>query len=132
MSVITLHIKDETATGKLLNELDISFANSLTSVRDIITKRVHAEVETYNNKLPEYYKGLIQPTDSETTINGYKVKERKKINANQQVNTAIRAFEKNGFFILVDNIQSENLDQMVVINPQTEIAFVKLTPLVGG
>jgi hypothetical protein len=132
MSVITLHIKDETATGTVLNELDISFNNSLTTVKEIITKRVIAEVESYNNRLPEYYCGLIQPTDSEKTLNGFKVKQKKKINGDEQVETALKAFERNGYFILIDNIQSESLEQMVVINQDTEISFVKLTPLVGG
>ena len=132
MPTITLNIKDETATGKLLNEVKVSFANNLTTVKEIIKARVAAEVEAYNNRMPEYYKGLVQPGDAETTLNGYKMKARKKVSAEAQITTALDAFYMNGYFVLIDNIQAEELEQMVVVNEQTQISFVKLTPLVGG
>ncbi|MEO6454897.1 MAG: hypothetical protein ABIN97_12525 [Ginsengibacter sp.] len=116
----------------MLNEVEVSFQNELTTVQDIINTRVYAEVEAYNNKMPEYYRGLIQPGEAETTLNGFKLKQRKKIDAEQQLFTALDAFKRNGFFVLIDNIQAESLEQMVVINPNTTISFIKLTPLVGG
>ncbi len=132
MSTITLLIKDETFGGDTLNELEVTFSSELTTVKEIINARVKAEVENYNNKMPEYYKGLIQPGDAEKTINGFKIKDRKKVDAEKQYLVALNAFQKNGFFILIDNIQSESLEQMVVINKNTNISFLKLTPLVGG
>jgi hypothetical protein len=82
--------------------------------------------------MPEYFKGLIQPGDAERTLHGYKLKEKRKVDPEKQFLIALDAFQKNGFFILIDNIQSESLDQMVVINADTKLSFVKLTPLVGG
>ena len=132
MAAITLTIKDETAAGKIINELKVSFASELTTIREIINTRVTAEVEQYNNKMPEYFKGLVEPGDAERTLNGYKLKEKRKVDAEKQCLVALDAFQKNGFFILIDNIQSESLEQMVVINANTTISFIKLTPLVGG
>jgi hypothetical protein len=132
MSPITLTIKDETAAGKTTNQISVSFSSELTTVRDIINARVIAEVEQYNKKMPEYFKGLIKPSDAESTLNGFKLKAKRVVNAEKQCLTALDAFEKNGFFLLIDNIQSESLDQMVVINNNTNISFIKLTPLVGG
>ena len=132
MAAITLTIKDETAAGKTINELKVSFASELTTIREIINTRVKAEVEQYNNKMPEYFKGLVEPGDAERTLNGYKLKEKRKVDAEKQCLVALDAFQKNGFFILIDNIQSESLEQMVVINANTTISFIKLTPLVGG
>lgn len=129
---IAITVKDETTGGKVINEIPISFSNELVTVREIIAARVHAEVEAYNNKLPEYYRGLVQPTDAEQTLNGFRLKTRKKIDAAKQFRAALDAFERNGYFVLIDNIQAESLEQMVVINANTEIGFVKLTPLVGG
>jgi len=125
-------IKDETFAGNILRELNLEFASETVTVKDIITERVTTEVENYNNKLPEYYNGLIEPTDAEKTLNGYKLKPRKLIDAEQQVYTALNAFQKNGFFLLIDNIQSESLEQMVTLTNNTNISFIKLTPLVGG
>ncbi len=132
MATITLTITDETTGGKVTNEVNITFQNELTTVQDIIKARVDAEVEAYNRKLPEYYRGLVQPGETEQTLNGYKMKERRKVDAEKQYLTALDAYQKNGFFILIDNIQAESLQQMVVINPNTSISFIKLTPLVGG
>lgn len=132
MSTITLTIKDETAAGKTTNEISVSFASELTTVRDIISARVTAEVEQYNKKMPEYFKGLIKPSEAESTLNGFKLKAKRMVDAEKQCLTALDAFQKNGFFLLIDNIQSESLDQMVVINNNTNISFIKLTPLVGG
>lgn len=132
MATITLKITDETAGGKVLNEVNVSFANELTTIQDIIKARVFAEVDAYNNKMPEYYRGLIQPSDAETTLNGFRLKAKRKVDGEQQYLTALNAFQKNGYFVLIDNIQGESLDQMVVVNSNTSISFIKLTPLVGG
>ena len=132
MSAITLTIKDETASGKTTNEINVSFASELTTVREIINARVSAEVNAYNEKMPEYFKGLVEPGDAERTLNGFKLKAKRKVDAEKQCLIALDAFNKNGFFLLIDNIQSESLDQMVVINTNTSISFIKLTPLVGG
>jgi hypothetical protein len=132
MPAITLTIKDETATGTVTNEVQVSLASELTTVKDLIEARVRAEVAAYNHKEPEYYRGLVQPSDAEATLNGYKLKERRKLDAGQQCRVALEAFERNGYFVLIDNIQATTPDQMVVVNPNTAVSFIKLTPLVGG
>lgn len=132
MATVTLTIKDETTGGKTVNEMQVSFASELTTVKEIIRARVFAEVDLYNNKMPEYYKGLVQPGDAERTLNGFKLKEKKKVDAEKQFLVALDAFQKNGFFVLIDNIQSVSPEQMLVINNSTKISFIKLTPLVGG
>jgi len=125
-------IKDETFSGKILQELELEFKTDVVTVRDIIVGRVTREVENYNNKLPEYFNGLIEPTDAEKTLNGYKLRSKKVIDAEKQAYTALDAFQKNGFFVLVDNIQSESLDQQIELKKNTLISFIKLTPLIGG
>ena len=129
---VTVIIRDETAGGKVLTGIPVTFNSELTTVKDIIHARVQAEVETYNQKLPEYFQGLVQPTDAEQTLNGYRLKERRRVDAEKQCFIALDAFLKNGYFILVDDIQAESLEQMISINSNTSISFVKLTPLVGG
>ena len=132
MNPVVLTITDETGAGKTISEIDISLKNSRVTVREIIEARVNAEVERYNIKLPEYYHGLIQPTDAEKTLNGYKMKERKRVDAEKQVYVALEAFLKNGFFVLIDKFQAEALEQEIDVSADTKISFIKLTPLVGG
>jgi adenylosuccinate synthase len=130
--MVTLSIKDENFSGKVLNEVLIGFRCEIVTIQDIIETRVKKEVENYNNKLPEYYNGLIEPTDAEKTLNGYKLHNRKPIDAEKQVYVALDAFQKNGFFVLVDNEQCTTLEQSIRLTSNTSISFVKLTPLVGG
>jgi len=127
-----LLIKDESFTGDILNKIEIEVANELITVKDIIAGRVTAEVNRYNNKATEFFQGLIQPSNTEKTLNGYKFKKKRIIDAEKQVYIALDSFQNNGYFVLIDNIQAESLDQEVLLAKDTNVSFVKLTPLVGG
>lgn len=129
---LTVTINDTTGVGKITNTINVSFRQDHVTVRDIIAARVEKEVSEYNNKKPDYFMGLVQPTHAERTLNGYKMKERKYIDAEKQVYIALDAFMKNVYFILIDNKQAETLDQEVKITTASNIRFVKLTPLIGG
>lgn len=130
--MVILSIKDESLSGRVLREVSVGFNSEDVTIQEIIEARVRQEVENYNNKQPEYYNGLIEPTDAEKTINGYKLHNRKPIDAEKQVYTALDAFQKNGFFVLVDNQQYTTLNQRILLTGSTHVSFIKLTPLVGG
>jgi hypothetical protein len=130
--MIALTIKDESMTGVVHNTVDLRFASELVTVKDIIEARVTAEVEKYNDSLTGYFNGLIQPTEAERTLNGYKMRERKRIDAEKQVFIALDAFQKNAFFVLVNDRQAESLEERVTLRADSSVSFVKLTPLVGG
>lgn len=125
-------VKDEQLSGMLINETYLNFKTEQVTVQDIIAERVTQEVNTYNEKKPDFFQGLIQPSDAEKALNGYKLKTKRLIDAEKQVYVALAAFQKNSYFVLIDNIQAENLNQVVTLKPDTTISFVKLTPLVGG
>jgi len=128
-----LTLNDTTLTGDILNQIKIAVENERTTVKDLISARVEAEVKAYNDKLPEYFNGLIQPTDAEKTLNGFKLRNKKQqIDVEKQILIAWDAFQKNGYFILIDEQQAESLEQEVLVSPSTEINFIKLTQLVGG
>ena len=127
-----LKIKDETFAGDVLNEIELEIAGQEMAVKDIIEMRVEREVENYNQRTDKFFNGLVVPTDAEKTLNGYKMKRNAKIDAEKQVYLALAAFQKNGYFVLIDDVQSETLDQVVKISENTKISFIKLTPLIGG
>ena len=128
----TLTIRDETATGQTTNELTLDVLTESITVRELIRSRVYQEVQDYNRKRSDYFTGLVQPTDAERTLNGYKLRSRREIDWKQQFDKACDAFTRNGFFILVDDQQAEHLDQTITLRHDTKVSFVKLTPLVGG
>ena len=127
-----LKIKDETFPGKILNEIEVSLDKEVVTVKDIIEARVVAEVENYNKRMPEYFNGLVQPTDAEVTLNGYRTRNKSKIDPEKQIYVALNAFQSNGYFVLIDNNQAATLDEEVLLTNNTAISFIKLTPLVGG
>ncbi|MDR6921521.1 MULTISPECIES: hypothetical protein [Chryseobacterium] len=125
-------ISDELLNGTVTNQVEIRVENEIISVEELIYKRVSIEVENYNSRLPEYFNGLVEPLDAEKTLNGYKLKKKQLIDAEKQTYIALDAFQKNGFFILVDNEQVDDLNQKIVLKSNSKISFIKLTPLVGG
>jgi hypothetical protein len=98
----------------------------------LIRARVYEEVRAYNLRQPEYFRGLVQPTDAERTLNGFKVRQRRRIDPEKQFEKAIGLFYRNGFLILVDDRQVEELEEEIQIRQNTTVTFLKLIPLVGG
>ena len=131
MSVIT--IIDESLSGEVLYESVLTIKSSSISVKELIESRVSSEVKTYNDDVEKKFYGLIQPT-KEIKLNESLKKKKTKglVDAEKQIYVALDAFQKNGFFILIDEVQAESLDQKIEISETTRISFVKLTPLVGG
>jgi hypothetical protein len=128
----TLTIKDETASGHKTNVFTLACLTERMTVRELIRARIYQEVQDYNQKEPEYFRGLIEPTNAERVLNGYKLKAKRKIDWEEQFKRALEAFERNGFFVLVGNRQAESLDEEFDVKVDTEVSFVKLVPLVGG
>lgn len=127
-----LIFKDITYTGEVLNEVKVNITNQTMSVKELIEARVTVEVENYNNSSKEYFKGLVKPSAAEETLNGFKIKKKTVIDTEKQVLVALSAFQKNGYFILINDLQVTDLDEVITINEQTGVDFIKLTQLVGG
>ena len=127
-----LTILDENASGSILHRLELEISQEMLTVRELIARRVHDEVTAYNERQSGMFQGLIQPVESERMLNGYRLRPSKLIDAEQQVYRALEAFQTNGFFVLVNDRQVENLDDEVWLGEGATASFVKLTPLVGG
>ena len=133
---ITVKIQDATTlnleTDSTSSVFILDLLTERITVRDLIRSRVYQEVKDYNTRQPEYFRGLVQPTEAEQSLNGYKLKKPRQLNWESQLAKAIAAFEGNDFLILVDDEQVTELDEDIVITPETTITFLKLVPLVGG
>ncbi len=130
----TLTIRDQT-TSSFGGEGDgfaLDVPTERVTVRELIRTRVYREVHDYNLRRPEYFRGLVQPTDAERTLNGFKVRRGRRIDPEEQFETAIESFYRNGFLILVDDRQVEELEEEIEAGPYTTVTFLKLVPLVGG
>ena len=129
---LTLTIYDETLAGDRTGVRLLELMTERISVRELIRRRVYEEVQEHNLRAPEFFRGLVQPADAERVLNGYRLRQPRKIDWEQQFQRAVEAFERNEFFVLVDDRQVESLDEEIVLRPETEVSFLRLLPLVGG
>ena len=130
----TLEIKDLTTTsiGKPEHTFTVHVTGETITVRELIRARVFQEVEEYNQTLPTAFRMLVQPSEAERTLNGFKFSKPRYVNPELQFKKAIEAFEGNSFIVLVDDQQVETLDDEIALRPETTLSFLKLVPLVGG
>ncbi len=130
---LTVCVRDETTRGDASNELTLELLSERITVRELIRSRVYQEVKDHNLKAnQQVFCGLVQPTDAEQQLNGYRLKKPRQLDWKKQYDIAIESFERNAFLILVDDKQVEGLDTEMRLDPTTRISFLKLIPLVGG
>ena len=129
-----LLIRDETTAslGKAEHTFTVHVSGEKISVRELIRQRVTQEVEEFNSHQPAVFRMLVQPNDTERTLNGFKFHKPRFVDPVEQFEKAMEAFEGNGFIVLVDDYQVQNLDDEIALHPETSVTFLKLVPLVGG
>jgi hypothetical protein len=129
-----LLIRDETTAslGKTEHTFSVHVSGEKISIRELIRQRVTQEVEDFNSRQPAVFRMLIQPNDTERILNGFKFQRPRLIDPLTQFEKAIEAFEGNGFIVMVDNYQVQELDDEIALHPDTAVTFLKLVPLVGG
>jgi hypothetical protein len=129
---ITVTIRDESAPGREQASFELPGIPETITVREFIRTRVREEVANYNSRPTEAFNGLVQPVDAERTLNGYRLERPRTLDWEEQARVAEEAFARNGFFVIVDDRQVEDLDEELRLTPETEVRFLRLTPLVGG
>lgn len=128
----TLVIRDETTSGSSGADFRLDFLTEEITARELIERRVYEEVQAYNTARPGYFRGLVQPTDAEATLNGYKLRTQRQIDWRAQAKKALEAFQHNGYIILVGDHQVVSLDERIHLEIETPVTFLKLVPLIGG
>jgi hypothetical protein len=132
----SIAIVDQSMKGDVSFIMQMIFSEEMVLLREVIARRVRGEVAAYNAKAQAYrgqFAGLVSPNPAEAQLNGVKTtRPVKQIDAQAQVDVALAAFSRNRYFVLVDDVQCEGLDDEIVVAKTTQISFLKLTALVGG
>ena len=139
----TLTIHDQTLTGQSAGggvTLSLDDLAETITARELIRARVYQEVDDHSRRVragdaaARPYNGLVTPAAAEQQLNGPRHGRvlAREIDWRKQFETACDAFARNGFLILVDDKQIGDLDDPITLRPTTDVAFVKLTMLVGG
>ncbi len=121
---------------------ELRLASERVTPREIIRRRVEAEVEDLNRAKTAQAEGRtrsflvpVEDNSGEARLNevlpsaGYRLHL---FNVENEVARAQAAFEKRSFIMLFDDRQIDDADQEVALTPESEIVFVYLTPLRGG
>ena len=125
-------VYDETTLGETTGELTLEFLTERVTVREIIRSRVYQEVTEYNAREAGLFRGLVQPRDTEPTTQGFIFRTPRRIDWAEQYNAALASFARNGFLLLVDEVQMTDLDAEIELRHDTRVSFLRLVPLVGG
>ena len=128
----TLTIRDETTSGETVHEFPLDVLTDRLTVGELIRSRVYQEVKDFNARQPAEFKGLVQPTDAERTLNGYRLRPQRQIDWKSQYKRTLAAFRTGQILILVDDHQLASLSEEIIVTPTTRVSFLRLTPLIGG
>ncbi|MFI9366452.1 hypothetical protein ACIG5E_36175 [Kitasatospora sp. NPDC053057] len=129
----TVIFVDETTSGARRDAWRLPVAEERLTLRELIRRRVHREVAEHNAGRPGVFHGLVQPTPAERTLDGHRQPEADRaVDPERQFLSAVEAFGRNGFLVLVGDRQVEELDAELDLRADTEVSFLKLVPLVGG
>jgi hypothetical protein len=128
----TVTFRDETATGKPLEEFSLPGLPDRVSARELVRLRVREEVARHNAAPATRFRGLVRPLDAEVELNGYRMGAARRIEWERQADIAEAAFLRNGFLLLVGDRQIDDLSETIDLAVDPVVSFVKLMPLVGG
>jgi hypothetical protein len=127
---LTIQVWDEAIHGERSPARAITIPDARTTARELIRTRIRLEVERYNLAEPGAPPLLIQPEQEEQILNG--IRERRPLDGEIQFLRACSSFRRNGFLLFVDGLQVTDLDIPLALQPESQVQFVKLVPLVGG
>ncbi|NNC37918.1 MAG: hypothetical protein EX271_09035 [Acidimicrobiales bacterium] len=139
---VSVRIVDEHFGKSKLSIFDLQYPSDTVTMRELITRRVEEEVAQVNHmkRNPDRIKaehrmflaGLTRRSPEVLLNPDAGGKKGKPVDAAAAVKTALKAFDAGSFFVLFNDKQYENLDDQIVLTPNSEVVFLRLTPLIGG
>jgi hypothetical protein len=132
MAKVAVSIIDEVPGQGRHVAFTLDLSSERVTARELIERRVRHEVDAYNRQPPGTFTGLVQPTDSERVLNGWRLTHPRRIDPEEQVTSAWHAFNAGRILLLVNDRQIDALDEPLTLAPDAEVCFYKLVPLVGG
>ncbi len=132
-SGLAITVRDQTSTGREVGEQILQGVASPTTLRDIIVTRVREEVAAFNSASHPRFRGLVAPEGAAHVAHGeWDVPANRTVDWEAQARTAVEAFERGAFLVIVGDRQVTDLDVPVELDAGSVIRFVRLVALVGG
>lgn len=123
--------------------VELRLVSERTTARDIIRRRVEAEVEAMNGRrraaaaVASQTRSLlieVDPASAEGRLNPLlpRLRHAKPLDVDYEATRAVEAFNKRRFLLLFDDRQIDDLDEVVTVGTGSQAVFLYLTPLKGG
>jgi hypothetical protein len=129
--MVTVGIVDETVAGGR-DAWQLEIFDERPTLRELSRRRVFQEVAERNARGAVVVRGLVQPTEAERELNCAPARRHRRLDPEEQSARALEAFRRNGFVVLIDDRQVDDLDEPVALSAGTQVTFLRLVPLVGG
>ena len=115
--------------------VELRLVSERVTPREIIRRRVEAEIEALRlRKIASAHTRsfLIEAAPAERALNRLTLKPPRVPKAEDETARACAAFERQGFIMLFDERQIDDLDACVTVTADSKVVFLYLTPLKGG
>jgi hypothetical protein len=130
--VAEVSVRDETMSGKLIGSWQLPDLPEAITARELVRLRVREEVARFNATAGGVFRGLVRPSGSVETPDGFRLPAGRRLDWEAQADIACTAFDRNGFVMLVGDRQVEDLAEVIDLRQNPAVAFIRLVPLVGG
>lgn len=137
MTATSVLVEDKVAGKPPSQKYQLQLPDDRILVRDLIRLYVIDQVERFNlkvasNQTPIDCSSRHQGEEERVLNPSRPIKNQRRRECEAECERAFSAFSANGFFLLVDGNQVNDLDEVIEIKSDTSISFLRLTPLVGG
>ena len=130
----TVTIRDESVGARDVSQFMLQLPAEQITVEELIRSRVYQEVkdEVAKARSATTVRPLIARYRDDGELREAPDPGPMTLDWRAQFEVARDGFCQGAFLILVDDRQMEHLEQPITIEADTEIVFLRLTPLVGG
>jgi hypothetical protein len=110
---------------------------SLT-LRDLITRVVHHEVQVFEKRQEERkLVRILTEREIESGLERGRVDSggrdlRQKVDPDEAVGTALQAFEDGLYLVVLDEEEQRDLEKQVFLRPDSKLIFIRLSMLAGA
>ncbi len=140
-----VRIVDEFVGQGRTKAFELRLASERITGRELVRRRVQVEVALANAKSSKAHaahertRSFLISFDAnavEAVLNPPR-KPRKsaksiRFDETEECDRALKALTSNRVIMLIDDRQIEDLDKEITVTPDSEVVFLRLTPLIGG
>jgi signal transduction histidine kinase len=134
-----------TISGKVLGKSQnlfttwqMSLPSQTLTLQELLTQIVQSEIQAFQTRQSQQrltkVLGLVEieagVARGKITSGGSELDQA--VDEQQAIDNALQAFQDGFYLVFVDDQQQEDLADLVDLNANSELLFLRLTPLVGG